>query len=261
MPMLDSDHVADWQPVRAREIRRACERAPSAVHVWRFSLDNPPYPASTLATYLSEDERSRAARFVFERDRRRFESGRGVVRALLGAYLNREPATLRFDYGSAGKPELARDEHHRHLAFNVSHSQAWALIGVTDLDIIGVDLEAVRNIAEVEQIARRNFSSGEIDALFALPEHERQDAFFRGWARKEAYVKALGSGLSTPLDRFEVSLATGESTSLLSIDGSVDAASAWTLWGFKPHLDAWAAVAVRGRGLEFFAYDLIGSPP
>lgn len=253
----DGDHVADWRPVRTNELPQACRLVPGTVHVWRFSLDDPPYPHSLLAAHLSADEQSRAAKFVFERDRRRFESGRGVLRALLGAYLGREPATLRFDYGSAGKPALAPDELDRRLAFNVSHSQAWALFGVTGLDTIGVDLEAVRNIADLEDIARRNFSPGEIDALLALPEHERQDAFFRGWARKEAYVKALGSGLSTPLDRFEVSLAAGETASLLSIDGSADAALAWTLWGFKPHPGAWAAIAVRGRGLDLFPYDLI----
>lgn len=255
---LDGDLVTDWRPVRTNELQQTCRLVPNAVHVWRVSLDDPPYPHALLAAHLSADERSRAARFVFERDRRRFESGRGVLRALLGAYLGREPATLRFDYGSAGKPELARDERDRRLAFNVSHSQAWALIGLTDLDTIGVDLEDVRNIADIDGIARQNFSSGEIDALLALPEDERQDAFFRGWARKEAYVKALGSGLLTPLDRFEVSLAAGEPNSLLSIEGSADAASAWTLWGFKPHPGAWAAIAVRGRGLDICPYDLIG---
>lgn len=254
---LDGNHVADWLPVRTDELQQACRLVPGAVHVWRVSLDDPPYPHSLLAAHLSADERSRAARFVFERDRRRFESGRGVLRAMLGAYLGREPATLRFDYGSAGKPELARDERDRRLAFNVSHSQAWALIGLTDRDTIGVDLEAVRDMADIEEIARRNFSPGEIDALLALPEHERQEAFFRGWARKEAYVKALGSGLSTPLDRFEVSLAEGGPNSLLSIEGSVDAASAWTLWGFKPHPGAWAAIALRGRGFDIFPYELI----
>jgi 4'-phosphopantetheinyl transferase len=254
---LDGDQVANWQPVRADELQQACRLEPGAVHVWRFSLDEPPYPDSQLAAYLSADERSRAARFVFERDRQRFESGRGVLRVLLGAYVGREPATLRFDYGPAGKPALMQAAQIRRLAFNVSHSEAWALVGVTELDAIGVDLEAVRPMADAEGIARQNFARGEVDAWFALPESERHDAFFRVWAGKEAYVKALGSGLSMPLDRFEVSLAKGEPTSLLSIDGSADAALAWTLCGFRPHPAAWAAVAVPSRGVEIIACDLI----
>lgn len=257
MLTLDSDHVASWEPVRTSELRQTCRLPPNAVHVWRFSLDDPPYPDLLLSAHLSADERSRAARFVFERDRRRFASGRGVLRAVLGAYLGCEPSALCFAYGTEGKPELAaRHEEDHRLAFNVSHSQAWALVGVTNAGSIGVDLEAVRNTIDVEEIALQNFSSGENDALFSLPEHERRDAFFRAWASKEAYVKALGSGLSMSLDRFEVSLATGIQTALLSIEGSIEATLNWTLWGFRPHPDAWGAVAVRGRGLELFAYDL-----
>ncbi|MBI4995368.1 MAG: 4'-phosphopantetheinyl transferase superfamily protein [Rhodocyclales bacterium] len=255
---LAGDHVADWRPVRTNELQQTCRLGPNAVHVWRFSLDDPPHPHSLLAAYLSADERARAARFVFERDRRRFESGRGLVRAVLGAYLGREPATLRFDYGTAGKPELVHDDHEHNVAFNVSHSQAWGLVGVTGLGPIGVDLEIVRNIADIDDIARQNFSSGEIEALLAMPEPDRLGAFIRCWTCKEAYVKALGAGLSTPLGGFEVSVAEGEPASLRSIEGSGDAASPWTLWGFQPQPDAWAAVAVRGRGLELFAYDLLG---
>lgn len=251
-------HVADWRAVRTNELQQTCRLGPNAVHVWRFSLDDPPHPHALLAAYLSADERSRAARFMFERDRRRFESGRGLVRAVLGAYLGREPATLRFDYGSAGKPELVHDGGARRLAFNVSHSQEWGLVGVTGFGPIGVDLEVVRNIADIDDIARQNFSSGEIEALLAVPDPDRTGAFIRCWTCKEAYVKALGAGLSTPLRGFEVSLAAGEPASLLSIEGSADAASAWTLWGFKPQPDAWAAVAVRRRGLEMFAFELLG---
>lgn len=176
---------------------------------------------------------------------------------LLGAYLACSPASLHFGYGSAGKPELAGNRAGCHLAFNLAHSQAWALVGVTAVDPVGIDIEAIRAVDDAASIVRSNFSPGEIAAYLAFPEHERRDAFFRCWVRKEAYVKALGSGLSEPLDRFEVSLAVGEPNCLLSINGSAEAALAWTLRTFRPHPEAWAAVAVPRPAVEVATYELI----
>jgi 4'-phosphopantetheinyl transferase len=153
---------------------------------------------------LSDDERERAARFRFDRDRNRFVVCRGNLRELLGERLGVAPADVEFGYGANGKPET------RGVEFNVSHSDSRALIAISRARVVGVDLERMNRAFMHEQIPERFFSPGEVRALRALPEAEQVEAFFHCWTRKEAYVKARGVGLSLALDSFDVSLAPGE---------------------------------------------------
>ena len=158
-----------------------------------------------LRDSLSRDERARAERFVFEVHRRRFTAARGLLREVLGRELRIEPPAVRFDYGPRGKPALARDLESG-LRFNVSHAQERALLAVARGLELGVDIEAVREGIDHTAIAKRFFSRVECDALLALTEPARADAFFTIWTRKEAYVKLLGGGLLIPLDGFDVNL-------------------------------------------------------
>ena len=231
-----------WLPASPR---MALESS-AAVHVWRASLDEGVSQIDGFESALALDERSRASRFHFRRDRERFIVAHGILRNILGRYLGRAPESLSFSYSAYGKPALVC-EGHQAIGFNLSHSHGTALYVVTRYREIGVDLELIRDGLEVEQIAERFFSRAEISALCALPEQLRRRAFFLCWTRKEAYIKARGEGLSLPLDQFEVSLVPGEPAALMSSQPHSNEAFRWTLRELFPAADYAAALAIAGR--------------
>ena len=195
-----------------------------------------------MAQCLIEDERIRAERFNFRRDRKRFIVGRGVLRMILGRYLHIEPNRVQFSYGPHGKPYLADGDGA--LQFNLARSHELALYAFTRGREIGVDIEYFRALTDAEQIADSFFSPRENAILQALPASQRQQAFYNCWTRKEAYIKAIGKGLAQPLDQFDVSLAPGESTRLLKVEGSPEEGSRWSLYSLTPVAGYVAAVAV-----------------
>lgn len=219
----------------------------SDVHVWRAALTQPLARVQQLVQTLSADERIRAERFYFERDRNRFIVGRGLLRMVLSCYVGIAPEQLQFCYGSRGKPTLAETPGGSKLRFNLSHSEGMALYAVTRDREIGIDIEYIRPITEMEQIAKRFFSVQENAVFCALPPNQKQTAFFNCWTRKEAYVKGIGDGLALPLDQFDVSLTPGEPARLLAIKGDRSAANHWSLQELSPAPGYVAALAVEGN--------------
>lgn len=218
------------------------------VHVWRASLDQPESVLRRLRTTLSADEAARAARFHFERDRRRFTVARGVLRAILARYLDLAPEDIQFSYGPQNKPALADTRQNNNLQFNLSHSQNQALYAFARHREIGVDIEQIRTMCDAEGIARRFFSARENVVFQALPLQQRDEGFFNCWTRKEAYIKALGDGLSHPLDTFDVSLRPGEPAALLAVRGDSGEVSRWSIRALTPVPGYVAALVVEGHG-------------
>ncbi|MBI3779500.1 MAG: 4'-phosphopantetheinyl transferase superfamily protein [candidate division NC10 bacterium] len=218
------------------------------VHVWRAGLNQKASLVQGLLMILSADEKVRAERFSFQRDREHFIVARGMLRAILGRYLQREPTNIRFCYSPKGKPVLAQGLGGDALRFNLSHSHGLALCAVTNGREIGIDLEQVRPDLKVEEIARRFFSSDEVATLRTLPPQMQSEAFFACWTRKEAYIKAKGEGLSFPLHEFDVSLAPGEPAALLTTREGPQESSRWTLQELMPGPGYAAALAVEGNG-------------
>lgn len=177
------------------------------VHVWRARVDISNIETRHLYESLSGPERERAAAFKFDKDQRRFIARRGLLRAVLARYLAMAPARVECVAGPHGKPSLARGDSG--LEFNQSASGDLTLIAVASATPVGIDIERINVDPGHEELARRFFAPGEVAALCRLSPAERGIAFFRCWARKEAVVKALGMGLSFPLDRFEVPLEPG----------------------------------------------------
>lgn len=223
---------------------------PSEVHIWRAGLEFPEQLLEKLASTLSPDERVRASNFRFRRHRNRFVAGRGIIRSLLGRYLGCDPAEIRFDYGSYGKPKVDSPKRDVRLHFNVAHSDDLALFALSLGRRIGVDIERKRRIAEIPQLVSRNFSARESAAWRSLPHGEQLLAFFNCWVRKEAFIKAIGEGLSHPLQEFDVSVSPGEKAELLAISGDVELAKKWSLLEIDAAPDFAAAAVVEGSGWQ-----------
>ena len=176
---------------------------PHDVELTVIRLHAPPVAADILASFLSDDERERAARFKFPELQDRFRVGRGMLRLKLGQVCGIPPDEIEFAYSSFGKPSLP---HFPDVQFNASHSgDLWACaIGGTSP--LGLDIEEVRPMRDLDGIAQRFFAPAEWAVIQTHPSGEpRTAAFFRCWTRKEAYIKALGDGLSRGLATFTVS--------------------------------------------------------
>jgi 4'-phosphopantetheinyl transferase len=223
------------------------------VHVWRASLDLARWDVDDLHRLLSADERERAGRFRFERDRDHFIVGRARLRILLGRYLGKEPGQFEFTYNSYGKPFLADEKR---LSFNLSHSHGLALYAIARGRQVGIDLEQISERVCIEEVARSYFSPTEVAAIRALPEKLRRRAFFNCWTRKEAYLKAQGNGLSITLDSFSVSLNPGEPAALLDVQTNPEETARWSLMELRPDPRYAAALAVEGRNWGLKCWEL-----
>lgn len=216
------------------------------VHVWRAELDTAGAHLSTLQAVLARDEVERSERFRFDVHRNRFVACRGILRLLLSRYLQLPPQSIALEASEYGKPFLA-SRHRTDLTFNVSHSHELALIAVARARALGVDVEHMREGFAEDTLAERFFAPGEVAALRALPRSRQMPAFFECWVRKEAYVKARGTGLSTPLDSFDVSFGDGKPARLLRTAPDAEEAKRWTIEALDPGPDYAAALVVAGK--------------
>jgi 4'-phosphopantetheinyl transferase len=217
------------------------------IHIWYCALHQEASRCSELIQTLSLDELIRAEKFHFDRDRKNFIVCRGVLRETLGHYLGVEPDQIQFCYGKFGKPALVDTSDMPRIRFNLSHSKNLAVYAFTRDREIGVDIEHTHHIPEMDQIAEQFFSARENAVFCALPPHKKKEGFFNCWTRKEAFIKAIGGGLSVPLNKFDVSLAPGEPARLLKIEGDSQAASRWTINELQSPSGFAAAVTVEGR--------------
>ena len=187
------------------------------VHVWSASLERPASEVSALHEILDAPERARAARFVNERDRRRYVVGRATLRKLLGEYTSTDPARVALTTLSRGKPVLACEDETRPLHFNVSHCGELALFAFADREV-GIDVERLAPTCDMEQVATHFFSSDEVLAFRQLSGRERTRFFFRTWVRKEAYVKATGDGFA--IDPAQISVPGASPAGVTLKDGA-----------------------------------------
>ena len=223
------------------------------VHVWRASLEKSQEKRDVLWRFLSPDERARAERFHFEVHRHHFIVGRGLLRWLNGRYLSIPPQDIQFTYEAYDKPTLATNPA---LQFNVSHSHEGLVIAFCWETAVGVDIEYInRKLDDMDNIARRFFSATESAAYLSVADSQKPDTFFNCWTRKEAFIKAVGEGLSFPLDEFEVSLLPGEPAQLLKVRGSEQEAARWSMRSFDPFPGYRGALIVESQELDCAFFD------
>jgi len=217
-----------------------------AVHVWRAALGLKAAYLRRLEQTLSADERERASRFSFARDRDRFVGARGLLREILALYLNASPGRLNFGYGPHGKPFLAGK--HSTLRFNVSHSRDEMLLAIAHMRDVGVDVEGVRNIGlAMDDLGDTVLSEPEKQALARFRGEDRRTTFLRFWTLKEAFIKADGRGVSLPLERIDVSAPEGRVAVLNEATGEWRTCSRWELRTLAPVPGYMAALAAEGR--------------
>lgn len=210
------------------------------IDVWCVRTEASDAAVEEFRLALTFEERERAARFRFDHLQRSFVLARGALRVLLGSYLNTSRSNVRFRYNSSGKPSLASLGR---IRFNVSHSSRLAVFAFTLDCEVGVDVEKIRPLQEMDEIAKHFFCAEEAAELAALPLDERERAFFLCWTRKEAYIKATGDGLSAPLGAFRVTLRPCDVARFIHLPRERGSNTAWTLDNLKLSSDYAGALA------------------
>ena len=211
-----------------------------------------------MSARFPRPKKKRAQTYRFEHLKKNYVAGQGFLRIILSLYLDTEPRRIAFDQNQYGKPFLSGRSGPEALEFNLSHSHRMALYALTRGRRIGVDVEYLRDIPDIDAIVARFFSPGERNRFFALPDNQKKQAFYRGWTQKEAFIKAVGRGLYLPLDRFEVSLTPGETPRLLWMQGEPDEAARWSMESLTPAPGYLGAVAVEGRRLKYSYWRMPG---
>lgn len=213
------------------------------IDVWAVRLLAPEHAVDLFRRILSPDECVRASRFRFDHLRRSYVISTGSLRALIGRYLGTDPARVRFEFGQKGKPRVASNQE---LCFNASHSGSLGLFAFTVGCELGVDVEQIRPLSDMNEIAARFFCAGEAIELLSLPDGERLHAFFRCWTRKEAYLKAAGEGLSACLEQFQVAFRPQDVCRVIHCGNGPSTPEEWALHNLKPAPGFAAALAYRG---------------
>jgi 4'-phosphopantetheinyl transferase len=224
------------------------------VHIWRSSLDLSTGLLRHLAGKLSVDEQQRANKFYFERDKNNFIACRGLLRIILSRYLNLEPNQLQFSYGIYGKPELGDTFSQQGLYFNLSHSQSLAVYAIALHRSVGIDLEYLRPMPDVQELAERFFSPSESAIIKALPKEEQQEVFFRIWTIKEAYLKATGEGLAG-LQKVAVSFTEENTINLQNTESNTSLNNRWFCTELKLAPEYKGALVVEGKNVVVSAID------
>jgi 4'-phosphopantetheinyl transferase len=215
---------------------------PGQIHLWRADLDQPSPALEELSQFLNREENERRQRFAVAKDANRFITAHGILRQILARYLRVVPKDLDFATSARGKPSLRNDSE---LHFNLAHSDNLVLYAISRDRELGVDVESVSEKFATREIVEQFFSKLEQTEFLALDAALQKEAFYLGWTRKEAYIKARGEGLHADLKSFDVSLTPGKPFVLTSQD-----AHRWSLYSFCPKPGFAGALVVEGRGLD-----------
>ena len=221
---------------------------PNQVHLWCTPVEAEAELMAGFQSFLSPEEKTRANRFRFSRDRSRFVVSRGVLRVLLSGYLRTAPEAVRLVTDENRKPFVPSDQHptaRAPIRFNTSHSESWAVFAFSKELELGIDIECVKRDVDYEAILERQFTEVEKSELRALSPDARRLAFFRVWTRKEACLKATGDGLRRALDSFTVPIEQNPGQPIsLTVNGLAKS----TMYPFVPALDYEGALVVEGSG-------------
>lgn len=213
----------------------------NTVHIWIVDVK-----CNSLPNFLSAAERKRWNGFFFSKDKQLFYQSHNALRLILSHYLSDKPSEIEYELTSYGKPFLKN----KSLQFNLSHTDTMAVIAVTEGAEIGVDIENLNREVEYDDLAKQFFCEAEYLKLVQAPPEEKRNAFFNCWTRKEAFIKAVGEGLSYPLNDFEVTLLSNEPVQINHIQENLDTPKQWIF--DSKNLDEYiVATAVKHQNSSF----------
>lgn len=192
---------------------------------------------------LSSEEKERADRFYFQKDRDCYTVARGLLKLFLAEYLQIKPENIKFTYNQYGKPFVEG------IHFNISHSKDIIVFAFSKDLQLGIDIEYMKDNVKYKQLINRFFSSLEIKDFLSLDESFHQEAFFNGWSRKEAYIKAVGKGLNIPLDSFDVSLQPNQPAKLIAINNQLN--NKWSILDINIDKQYKSALAIETNYFVF----------
>jgi len=223
---------------------------PSEVHIWKAPLLLPHAQYERLKTFLSENELARSEQYLFAHLRDHFIASRGILRDLLGRYLNCPPESIRFEYNAFGKPSVAGQNS---LHFNLSHSNGVALLAFQKKQPLGIDVQHLDDAINLLQTGALVFSPREMEVLQGLSPENLRTVFYQFWTRKEAYIKALGKGFSAPLNQIDVHQAPERP--VLNNENGLPETTDWFVRDFIPCPGYAAALATKGKDWQFSFYN------
>jgi 4'-phosphopantetheinyl transferase len=223
--------ASPWPRIGLNQLPPRLSVAQDGLDLWSLFLGPANRSINALDEFISDEEMTRANRFIYADLRRRYIVAHAGLRLLLSRYVGIAAKALEFETGEQGKPSLAVLQGE--IAFNLSHSADLALVAVASSVRLGVDVEQLREITDATEIARSYFSTAEYAALAAVAPADRSRAFLTCWTRKEAFVKALGGGLSVDFAGFAVSLSR-EQSAFLSMNGLALDVARWSIIHLEP---------------------------
>jgi 4'-phosphopantetheinyl transferase len=222
--------------------------SPDCIDLWKIDLNREDRNIFMHAQYLSSDEHARAGKYINGKKSREFIITRSVLRNVLGHVLKENPKYLVFDYTREGMPVLSTCSTHSDICFNVSHSYDLALIALSIGHPVGIDIEKVREDIDLEALSKRFFSENEYHNIMQFEGQERLCAFFATWTRKEAIVKAMGTGIASGLKSFDVSVDPTAPAKLQETRWTDEVSLHWTLKTIDTDEDYFACLASSGEG-------------
>ncbi len=217
----------------------------SDVHVWTVEMEASRLRLEQLFFTLSSDERKRADRFTVASAATAFIISRGILRSLTGAYLGLPPHKVDLYTGANGKPCVKSKDNL--LSFNMAHSGNLAAYALSLGCELGIDIEQIADFPDIEAVSKLFFCAEEWAELAMLEGRQRTRSFFACWTRKEAYLKAKGTGLLVPLDSFRVSVRPEDAPRLIHIGGDISEAARWSVYHLSPHHTHVGALAFREK--------------
>lgn len=204
------------------------------IKLWSIDISPAKHRSEELRSLLSDDELKRAEKFRFDKHRDRWIASRAMLRSILSVMTQQPPELVAFEYDEHAKPYLPRSSNHERIHFNLTHSSDLALLAVTSVGPVGIDVERIKPLSNIDAVVSRFFSPAERHAFFSVTSDVDQlKLFYTCWTRKEAYLKALGCGISKPTHTFDVTFMSSSEPEITAIDGDNNAARDWLLFDLK----------------------------
>jgi 4'-phosphopantetheinyl transferase len=228
----------------------------NTAHIYLASLDLTHPQIKTLFKLLSPEEKNSAKRYHFEHDRVLYIARHGILRTLLGNYIKCEPDQIQFTTNTYGKPYLKHMDHNKQYYFNISYSNNMGVFAFTADQEVGIDIEFVKNIPEMNSIVDNYLSSKEKNKFKKLSKIQRENLFYEYWTRKEALVKGIGMGLKYPIDRIDLNLQNVQTAVIDNRHTNSESKQIWSIYKLNLPQGFIGALALRNQidSIQYYNY-------